>query len=104
MGHHLQGSGTVGRHNGTASAGGQSDGGQPAPGCDRYAPNDVIDRTRNMPAIAAGTASDPQSSQPSRTGAAPSTLNNATPARPHPLIRYNRPESRGGTESTGAFS
>ena len=28
----------------------------------------------------------------------------ATPARPHPLIRYNRPESRGGTEPTGALS
>ena len=48
---------------------------------------------------------DTQPCLPSRhRRCAPSTPNSATPARPHPLIRYNRPENRGGTERTGAFS
>ena len=151
MGHHLQGNGTVVRHDGTASAGAAGDrracrqaqqstqtlrtrirrrpehlapraffgvlfvqatapqdtGREPGDARTRLRPShartDVIDRARNMPAVAAGTTRDAQPRHPSRTGAV--RLPGARP-RPvhHPLIRYNRPDSRGGTEPTGAFS
>ena len=78
MRHHLQGSGTVGNHNGTASAGGQSDGGQPAPGCDRYAPATTSSTAR-------------ATCRPSL----PELLETPNPAsRPAPALRLRHPTAR----------
>ena len=77
----------------------------PAAGCDRHAPAPTSSTARATcrPSLPKLLDTPNPAIRPRTAAARLRCPSSATPARPHPLIRYNRPDNRGGTEPTGAF-
>ena len=78
---------------------------RPAAGCDRHAPAPTLSTARATcrPSLPKLLDTPNPAIRPRTAAARLRCPSSATPARPHPLIRYNRPDNRGGTEPTGAL-